>query len=126
MIDFNNQLRVKSLFKSFVKNQYNKNKCSHTISSIYEQHNVNFVNNGVKLLSDLRKDLLLLFGLNSKEQKKSFKPEYLDFYGLSGSGFQFKDNLIKVMCRHKDYQKIFKNLKQLQKDGKLKKGDFVH
>ena len=64
-----------------------------------------------------------LFGLKTKKEQVGLS---LDFYGLSGSGFQFKDSKIKVLCRHKEYQKIFKLLKAAHKEGKLTKGDLFN
>lgn len=57
MSNLTNELRMKALFKLFIKNQMYKKKCSHTISSIYETHNVKFKDEGTLLMS-LRRDLL--------------------------------------------------------------------
>ena len=46
LLDFNNQLRVKTLFRELMKNRANKMLCSHTLKSIHDHHNVKFVGGG--------------------------------------------------------------------------------
>ena len=75
------------------------------VNSVYQ---INYVklHQTEKLKTSLKRELQILLGVD--ETRKQRAGLMVDFYGLTGAGFQFKDNNIKVMCRHTEYNELLK------------------
>ena len=89
------------MYKELVKDMHLKKSFSNVVHAIFEYNHVDLANEG-DFLQNLKTPLSQLMNL----QKSIRKNVELDFYGLTGTGLQFRDRPLKVICRHSKFKEL--------------------
>ena len=94
--------KVKKYREKLLQDMSCKRKMVDLVETVYSTYFVQIKEKKGDLLKmQVFDEMASIFGLETEKQKLDL---HIDFYGLTGSGFQMKDTHIKIMLRHNNYQ----------------------
>jgi len=103
LTNLNNAQQVQENYKTLMKDHLLKRQLSNLLRSVFDYDVVEF-RDEAGLLQEMKDGLAQLMSLTNREKKEL----EVDFYGLTGAGLQFRDKVVKVMCRHPNYVSLLK------------------